>query len=157
MNILNHASMLINTASAVRVISLSGTILQSGLNSLHLPLYYLKPTIRFFIMPIYEYQCQACENVSDFLQKMSDDPMLTCPECDEDALKKLVSAPRFRLAGSGWYETDFKQGDKKNLASSETNDAKSTVKAESKAEVKASETESKSKTNTSSKGDGKAA
>lgn len=108
-------------------------------------------------MPIYEYQCQACEKVTDFLQKMSDDPMLACPECNEDSLKKLVSAPRFRLAGSGWYETDFKQGDKKNLASSETTNAKASGKNETKSENKTTKAELKTETKTSSKDDGKAA
>ena len=87
--------------------------------------------------------------------------MLTCPECNADSLKKLISAPRFRLAGSGWYETDFKQGDKKNLASAETTNAKASDKNESKSETKTSTSEStsesKTKTTTSSKGDGKAA
>ena len=112
-------------------------------------------------MPIYEYQCQVCEIVTDFLQKMSDEPMVTCPECNADTLKKLISAPRFRLAGSGWYETDFKEGDKKNLATSEASSAKPSVKTETKTEAKStaseSTSESKTKTSTSSKGDGKAA
>ncbi len=109
-------------------------------------------------MPIYEYQCKACEKVTDFLQKMSDEPMVTCPECNEDELKKLVSAPRFRLAGSGWYETDFKQGDKKNLASSETTSSGQSVKTEKQSETKPAKTESKTETKTTSpKGDGKAA
>ena len=108
-------------------------------------------------MPIYEYQCQACEKVTDFLQKMSDDPMVTCPECNADTLKKLISAPRFRLAGSGWYETDFKQGDKKNLASSEASSAKPSVQTETKTEAKSTTSEAKTKTTTSSKDDGKAA
>ena len=109
-------------------------------------------------MPIYEYQCQACEKVTDFLQKMSDEPMVTCPECNEDKLKKLVSAPRFRLAGSGWYETDFKEGDKKNLVSSDTNSSSTDTKTGTKTETKSSKSESKSETKTTSpKGDGKAA
>ena len=109
-------------------------------------------------MPIYEYQCQACAKVTDFLQKMSDDPMVTCPECNEDKLKKLVSAPRFRLAGSGWYETDFKEGDKKNLASSDTNSSSADTKTGTKTETKSSKSESKSETKTTSpKGDGTAA
>ena len=108
-------------------------------------------------MPIYEYQCKACEKVTDFLQKMSDEPMVTCPECNEDELKKLVSAPRFRLAGSGWYETDFKEGDKKNLASSESSTSTKPTKTEAKSETKSTKTESKSETKTSSKDDGKAA
>jgi putative FmdB family regulatory protein len=44
----------------------------------------------------------------DAIQKMSDDPLKECPQCHEDSLKKLVSAAGFRLKGTGWYETDFK-------------------------------------------------
>ena len=66
-------------------------------------------------MPIYEYQCEACGHVFDSLQKISEAPLTRCPDCGAEALKKLVSAPAFRLKGSGWYETDFKTGEKKNL------------------------------------------
>ena len=66
-------------------------------------------------MPIYEYQCQACQNQIEALQKISDTPFLDCPQCGEASLKKKVSAAAFRLKGSGWYETDFKTGNKKNL------------------------------------------
>ncbi|MFW2404013.1 MAG: FmdB family zinc ribbon protein [Gammaproteobacteria bacterium] len=66
-------------------------------------------------MPIYEYQCQACEHIFDVLQKMSDDPLTYCPECGEQKLKKLLSAPNFRLKGGGWYETDFKKDNQRNL------------------------------------------
>lgn len=59
-------------------------------------------------MPIYEYRCGSCGHMLDALQKISDDPLKDCPECDEKALKRLVSAPSFRLKGGGWYETDFK-------------------------------------------------
>ncbi len=68
-------------------------------------------------MPIYEYQCQACEHKFDKLQKISADPLVDCPECEKPELKKLVSAAGFRLKGAGWYETDFKSSDKqKNIA-----------------------------------------
>ena len=67
-------------------------------------------------MPIYDYRCKACEHVFDALQKMSDAPLVDCPECGAPELQKLLSAPRFRLKGQGWYETDFKTGDKRNLA-----------------------------------------
>ena len=67
-------------------------------------------------MPIYEYQCQACGNEHEALQKMSAEPLVTCPACDEPELKKKISAAGFRLKGSGWYETDFKSGNKKNVA-----------------------------------------
>jgi putative FmdB family regulatory protein len=67
-------------------------------------------------MPIYEYQCQACDERVEVLQKISDAPKVDCPACDKPELKKKVSAVAFRLKGSGWYETDFKTGDKKNIA-----------------------------------------
>lgn len=69
-------------------------------------------------MPIYEFQCTACGHHFDRLQKLSDADPLDCPACGQPQLYRRVSAPSFRLAGSGWYETDFKKdGDKKrNLA-----------------------------------------
>ncbi len=67
-------------------------------------------------MPIYEYQCQSCQHELEALQKMSEDPLLDCPACEEPALKKKISASAFRLKGGGWYETDFKSGEKKNIA-----------------------------------------
>ncbi len=67
-------------------------------------------------MPIYEYQCEACNKEMEVLQKISDSPLEVCPDCGEASLKKKISAVAFRLKGSGWYETDFKTGDKKNLA-----------------------------------------
>jgi len=67
-------------------------------------------------MPIYEYRCQSCDHHMEALQKMSDAPLSDCPECHKPTLKKKISAAGFRLSGSGWYETDFKSGDKKNLA-----------------------------------------
>ena len=71
-------------------------------------------------MPIYEYQCQSCGHHLEKLQRMSDDPLKECPNCGESQLKRLVSAAAFRLKGGGWYETDFKQGKKKNLHGSDS-------------------------------------
>jgi|TARA_B110000305_G_scaffold242038_1_gene319264 putative FmdB family regulatory protein len=67
-------------------------------------------------MPIYEYRCKSCGHELEKLQKMSDDPLTDCPQCDKPELNKLISAAGFRLSGSGWYETDFKSGNKKNLS-----------------------------------------
>ena len=67
-------------------------------------------------MPIYGYVCRRCEHTLDALQKISDDPLTDCPECGEAALKRQLSAPRFRLKGGGWYETDFKSDNQRNLA-----------------------------------------
>ena len=69
-------------------------------------------------MPIYEYQCESCGHSLEALQKISDAPLLDCPACGAANLSKLVSAASFRLKGGGWYETDFKTGDKKQLADS---------------------------------------
>ncbi|KJV30757.1 FmdB family zinc ribbon protein [Luteibacter yeojuensis] len=73
-------------------------------------------------MPIYEFQCQACGHRFDRLQKMSDPDPEVCPNCGEPRVGRLLSAPQFRLAGGGWYETDFKKdGDKKrNLVEGST-------------------------------------
>ena len=68
-------------------------------------------------MPIYEYACSHCGHSFDELQKISEAALVHCPKCDEPALRKMVSAPKFRLKGQGWYETDFKTGDKRNLHS----------------------------------------
>ena len=70
-------------------------------------------------MPIYEYQCQECGEDIEALQKISDEPLIDCPACGKAALKKKVSAAAFRLKGGGWYETDFKTGNKKNVAQSD--------------------------------------
>ena len=69
-------------------------------------------------MPIYEYQCQDCGHSLEILQKLGDAPATDCPACGNSTLKKKISAAGFRLKGGGWYETDFKTGNKKNLASS---------------------------------------
>jgi putative FmdB family regulatory protein len=75
-------------------------------------------------MPIYEYVCKKCGHTLDALQKMSDDPLLDCPDCGAPQLKRLISAPRFRLKGQGWYETDFKKENQRNLSSGDGEPAK---------------------------------
>ena len=67
-------------------------------------------------MPIYEYKCQNCGHFFEVLQRINEVSLSDCPKCKKDALKKLVSAPNFRLKGEGWYETDFKKDRRKNLA-----------------------------------------
>lgn len=69
-------------------------------------------------MPIYEYRCDQCGHELEKLQKMSGKPLKDCPACEKPGLRRLISAVSFRLKGSGWYETDFKQGNKRNLADS---------------------------------------
>ena len=76
-------------------------------------------------MPFYEYECTNCKFYVEALQKISDPPMRKCPSCKKQTLKRLVSAPVFRLKGGGWYETDFKSDDegKRNLAKGEEAEA----------------------------------
>jgi len=66
-------------------------------------------------VPIYEYACKQCDHSLDALQKIADTPLVDCPECGKPELKRLLSAPRFRLKGQGWYETDFKKDNQRNL------------------------------------------
>ena len=96
-------------------------------------------------MPFYEYECARCGQQTEAMQKVSDPPLRKCPACGKSALRKLMSAPVFRLKGSGWYETDFKtdKDQKRNLAGDEpaekgdakgdaTGDAKGDAKGETK-------------------------
>ena len=83
-------------------------------------------------MPIYEYQCNACGHEFESIQRISDDPLKNCPECQKPELKKLISAAGFRLKGGGWYETDFKGGGKKkNLASDKSSSDSKKKKSDS--------------------------
>ncbi|WDS35832.1 zinc ribbon domain-containing protein [Pseudoxanthomonas sp.] len=69
-------------------------------------------------MPIYGFECTTCGHSFDKLQKLSDADPENCPSCGAPTVKRQVTAPSFRLAGGGWYETDFKKGGdkKRNLA-----------------------------------------
>ena len=85
-------------------------------------------------MPFYEYECQACKFYAEVMQKITDAPLAKCPSCGKRALKKLVSAPVFRLKGGGWYETDFKSDkeSKRNLLGADKEEAKADAKPEAK-------------------------
>ncbi|HSP58964.1 MAG TPA: zinc ribbon domain-containing protein [Halomonas sp.] len=94
-------------------------------------------------MPIYEYECKACGHRLEKLQKISAPLLTDCPACETPELTRLISAAGFRLAGSGWYETDFKSGSKKNLAgdsSGESSGSSDKAPASSKPATKKDET-----------------
>jgi putative FmdB family regulatory protein len=97
-------------------------------------------------MPIYEYRCGSCSHELEALQKISDSPLRKCPECGKLSLRRLISAPVFRLKGGGWYETDFK-GDK---------DKKRNLLETSPSESSGSESSESSKPADSTKGDSSA-
>lgn len=90
-------------------------------------------------MPFYEYECPHCGYRDEVLQKINDAPLKKCPTCGKKGLRKLMSAPVFRLKGSGWYETDFKSDkeNKRNLAGAEKEEAKVDAKSDTKADTKA--------------------
>ncbi len=92
-------------------------------------------------MPIYEYRCESCGHTLDALQKIADAPLSDCPSCDDAALKRLISAPVFRLKGKGWYETDFKSDKetKRNLADRTDGEAKPDKPTDAKPDKKADE------------------
>jgi putative FmdB family regulatory protein len=70
-------------------------------------------------MPFYEYQCKSCGHEEEVLQKISDEPLKKCPVCGKPSMVKKITAAAFRLKGGGWYETDFKKANQKNLAGSD--------------------------------------
>ena len=90
-------------------------------------------------MPFYEYECPHCGYDEEVLQKITDKPLTKCPSCGKKGLRKLMSAPVFRLKGSGWYETDFKSDkeNKRNLAGAEKEEAKAATTTDTKADAKA--------------------
>ncbi len=103
-------------------------------------------------MPFYEYECPSCHHAAEVMQKISDKPLRKCPACGKAGFKRLISAPVFRLKGSGWYETDFKSDKegKRNLAGADKEDAKPA--AETKTDAK---TDAKADTKAEAKPDAK--
>ena len=106
-------------------------------------------------MPIYEYRCDACRHEHEAIRKFSDAPLTTCPACGKEALVKKVSAAGFQLKGSGWYQTDFRGGNKPavkadNGASDDkpVGDAKIAGDAKPAAEAKSSDAAPANKTDT---------
>ncbi len=102
-------------------------------------------------MPIYEYKCNNCDHRLEKLQKISDDPIKTCPECEKDTLVKLVSAAAFKLKGTGWYETDFKdkkpkKDEKKTSTTSKDTKTSKTDETKASKPAKSSSTTTKKET-----------
>lgn len=84
-------------------------------------------------MPIYEYQCEACGNQFETIQKFTEAPLQDCESCGEPKLRKLISPVAFRLKGSGWYETDFKNKGSSTDASNPTSTDEETKSGKSDA------------------------
>tara|TARA_Y100000996_G_C22106544_1_gene472116 strand:- start:124 stop:369 length:246 start_codon:yes stop_codon:yes gene_type:complete len=81
-------------------------------------------------MPIYEYKCSKCNGIFEHFQRISDDPLKTCLICgSKNTVSKIISSSAFRLNGTGWYETDFKNA-KKKTTPSDTKKCKSESKTD---------------------------
>lgn len=93
-------------------------------------------------MPIYEYQCQACQHQFDAIQKISDPRLTQCPKCQQNSLQKLISASGFQLKGSGWYESDYKNKPKATSVEASVTSTSADVKQEASTESKSSESQS---------------
>jgi len=96
-------------------------------------------------MPLYEYECQACHQVTEKIQKFSDAPLKTCPTCGGD-LQKLMSKTSFSLKGSGWYVTDYKGAGKKSATTEKAPDTTPEKTAEKSTEAKPAASTAESKT-----------
>ncbi len=82
-------------------------------------------------MPIYEYLCDNCGHEQEAIQRFSDNPLTDCEACSEPSLRRKISAAAFRLKGGGWYETDFKDGNRRNVIGGESSSSNGTGTSES--------------------------
>ncbi len=99
-------------------------------------------------MPIYEYQCTACGHKHEALQKFSDEPLTLCPNCQQEALTKLISAAGFQLKGSGWYATDYR--DKAKPAATKKDDSSESASKDTQKDVKSTDSGSSNTGNSTS-------
>ena len=102
-------------------------------------------------MPIYEYKCSDCGHLMDALQGVNDTSLTDCPACSGTNLKRLISAPNFRLSGDGWYETDFKTENRKNIAESGKTETKKKESSKQSTDSKKEKKKDKKKDNSSKK------
>ena len=105
-------------------------------------------------MPLYEYQCESCQKVTERIQKYSDPLMEICPACG-GPVKKLLSSPAFQFKGSGWYITDYARKSSGEGGEGSTSSVESSDKAAEKAE-KSDKSDKSDKTEKTQKSDSKA-
>jgi putative FmdB family regulatory protein len=109
-------------------------------------------------MPLYEYECEACHNRFERIQKFSDPLVETCPKCGKGPVRKLISSPAIQFKGSGWYITDYAKKsstdagssgggtDKKDKKADTGDKSDSTTKTESSTSSSSSSNSTKSET-----------
>ena len=96
-------------------------------------------------MPLYEYQCDACQHRFEVIQKFSDAPIDVCPSCG-GTVKKLISSPAIQFKGTGWYITDYAKKSGANASSANKS-------AESASESKSGDSNSGDSKSSDSKSD----
>lgn len=101
-------------------------------------------------MPLYEYECQSCGRRTELLQRFSDEPLTTCPECG-GKVRKLLSAPAVQFKGTGWYVTDYGRGNGNGSRSESKSGAGEAAAASDKSSSES--TAKKSETKTAGAGD----
>jgi putative FmdB family regulatory protein len=101
-------------------------------------------------MPLYEYQCEACNHRFERIQKFSDPLVDICPVCGKGPVRKLISSPAIQFKGSGWYITNYAKKSSTDAGSTGKTDAgdKKSEKSESTTKSDSSSTSSSSTTNT---------
>ena len=95
-------------------------------------------------MPFYEYECQDCKLYTELMQKITDPPLEKCPSCGKKTMQKLISAPVFRLKGSGWYATDYARSGSSPKKDLDGDKAKTESKPAESKSTESKSTESKS-------------
>jgi putative FmdB family regulatory protein len=90
-------------------------------------------------MPIYEYECEACQSRHEIMQKFSDSPLKKCPDCGKSKLKKLMSLNSFALKGTGYYTTDYKRAGQAAAESTSAKPAEKPVEKKDSGGTKKSE------------------
>ena len=102
-------------------------------------------------MPTYEYQCNACGEVFEVIQKITEDPIQTCEKCGSEQVKRLISASAFHLKGSGWYKSDYASSNNKSDNAVKKEASTSENKTDSKKEAKSNKSSETKSTSTSTK------
>ena len=102
-------------------------------------------------MPLYEYECEACHNRFERIQKFSDPLVDTCPVCGKGPVRKLLSSPAIQFKGSGWYITDYAKKSPSESGSKASTGTSGDKKSDGKSES-SSKSDSPSSTTGSSTG-----
>src|SRR6478609_5941365 len=103
-------------------------------------------------MPLYEYECEACQNRFERIQKFSDPPLEVCEKCGKGPVRKLISSPAIQFKGTGWYITDYAKkstGDGGSAKAATDKSDKADSKAKSDSKTKTESASSPSSTDTS--------